>query len=80
VDEHRHRWSVVDFYVEQDRPMMRQACACGAMRAIRAWDRSWQPPNTGDEATAHHAVPDPGFGQGSRPQKQARTLPAHTHR
>ncbi|MEA2652196.1 MAG: hypothetical protein QOI85_1917 [Chloroflexota bacterium] len=43
MEEHRHKWSAVDFYVERDRPMMRQACACGAERAIRAWDRSWQP-------------------------------------
>ena len=43
MDEHRHQWSVVDFYVEEDRPMMRQACACGAARAIRAWDRFWDP-------------------------------------
>lgn len=43
MDEHRHRWSVVDFYVEDDRPMMRQTCSCGAERAIRAWDRSWEP-------------------------------------
>jgi hypothetical protein len=40
---HRHRWAVVDFFVEDERPMMRQACACGATRAIRAWDRSWDP-------------------------------------
>jgi len=43
MDEHRHQWSVVDFYVEHDRPMMRQACACGATREIRALDRSWDP-------------------------------------
>jgi hypothetical protein len=43
VDEHRHQWSVVDFYVERDRPMMRQACACGVERSIHAWDRFWDP-------------------------------------
>ena len=43
VNEHRHRWSVVDFFVEHDRPMMRQQCDCGARRAIRAWDRTWDP-------------------------------------
>jgi hypothetical protein len=43
VDEHRHRWSVVDFYVDQDRPMMHQACSCGAVRGIRAWDHFWDP-------------------------------------
>jgi hypothetical protein len=40
---HRHRWAVVDFFVEDDRPMMRQACACGVTRAIHAWDRTWDP-------------------------------------
>ena len=43
MDEHRHQWSVVDFYLDADRPMMQQACACGAERAIRAWDRFWEP-------------------------------------
>jgi len=42
---HRHRWSVVDFLVQDNRPMMRQACACGAERAIPAWDRTWEPPS-----------------------------------
>jgi len=56
VDEHRHQWSVVDFYVAQDRPMMRQACACGAEREIRAWDRVWDPNDkAGHERT--HALP-----------------------
>jgi hypothetical protein len=44
--EHRHRWAVIDFFVEDDRPMMRQACRCGASRSIRAWDRTWEPPST----------------------------------
>jgi len=35
MDEHRHQWSAVDFCVEHDRPMMRQACACGGVRADR---------------------------------------------
>jgi hypothetical protein len=48
MEEHRHQWSVVDFYVERDRPMIRQACACGAIRAIRAWDRPWSPTVTTD--------------------------------
>jgi hypothetical protein len=44
MDTHRHAWSVVDFFVEDDRPMMRQRCPCGAERAVPAWDRSWTPP------------------------------------
>jgi hypothetical protein len=43
VDAHRHHWLVVDFFVADDRPMLRQACACGAKRSIPAWDRSWTP-------------------------------------
>jgi hypothetical protein len=43
MDAHRHRWSVVDFFVDKDRPMVRQTCACGATRAIRAFDRTWTP-------------------------------------
>jgi hypothetical protein len=45
---HRHRWAVIDFFVDQDRPMMRQSCACGGRRAIPAWDRSWDPDATID--------------------------------
>lgn len=41
---HRHGWSVVDFGVVDDRPIMRQQCACGAERVVPAWDRSWTPP------------------------------------
>jgi hypothetical protein len=40
---HRHRWAVTDFFVVEDRPMMRQSCACGERRAIPAWDRRWDP-------------------------------------
>jgi hypothetical protein len=43
MDAHRHRWSVVDFFAEKDRPMVRQTCACSATRAIRAFDRTWAP-------------------------------------
>jgi hypothetical protein len=42
--EHRHAWSVVDFLVIGDRPMMRQRCSCGTERDIPAWDRHWEPP------------------------------------
>jgi hypothetical protein len=44
--EHRHRWTVIDFVWADDRPLMRQACACGAARTVPAWDRSWQPDAT----------------------------------
>jgi hypothetical protein len=54
ADAHRHRWSVVDFFVDHDRPMLRQSCACGATRAIPAWDRSWSP-DTGPAVRAPHA-------------------------
>jgi hypothetical protein len=37
----------VDFFVHDDRPMMRQRCACGAERDIPAWDRHWEPPDAG---------------------------------
>jgi len=50
VEEHRHEWSADDFYVENDRPMMRQSCACGATRGIKAWDRSWDPDATPPKA------------------------------
>ena len=43
MQEHAHRWSVVDFGLVDDRPMMRQHCDCGAERTIPAWDRTWQP-------------------------------------
>jgi hypothetical protein len=56
ASEHRHQWSVVDFYVEDDRPMMRQSCACGATRSIRAWDRTWDPttPRAAGEKVVMH--------------------------
>lgn len=41
---HRHQWTGADFYVADGRPMMRQACACGATREIRAFDVTWNPP------------------------------------
>ena len=41
---HRHAWSIVDFGVADGRPIVRQACACGATRTVPAWDRSWTPP------------------------------------
>jgi len=44
MDAHRHAWSVVGFFVHDDRPKMRQRCACGQERSVPAWDRSWTPP------------------------------------
>jgi predicted DsbA family dithiol-disulfide isomerase len=41
---HRHQWSVAAFRLVEDRPTMLQRCACGAERAMPAWDRSWTPP------------------------------------
>jgi hypothetical protein len=41
--EHRHQWSGVEFFLEEDRPRFRMRCACGAERVIRAWERYWDP-------------------------------------
>jgi hypothetical protein len=36
---------------------MRQTCACGELRAIPAWDRSWDPGDATDaESTPTHAA------------------------
>jgi predicted DsbA family dithiol-disulfide isomerase len=43
MEQHSHRWAVIDFGLADDRPVMRQRCACGAERTIPAWDRTWQP-------------------------------------
>jgi hypothetical protein len=43
-EPHRHAWTVVDFLVVADRPMMTQRCGCEATRTIPAWDRTWTPP------------------------------------
>ena len=40
---HRHTWTGVDFFVADDRPMMRQTCGCGAFRDVRAFDVTWDP-------------------------------------
>jgi hypothetical protein len=53
AEAHRHRWSVIDFFVERDRPMLRQSCACGATRAIPAWDRSWSPDPAPEASTGN---------------------------
>jgi hypothetical protein len=51
---HRHRWSVVDFFLRDDRPMMRQRCTCGAERSIAAFDRSWEPPVDAEDSVRRH--------------------------
>jgi predicted DsbA family dithiol-disulfide isomerase len=43
MEQHSHRWAVIDFGLADDRPVMRQRCPCGAERTIPAWDRTWQP-------------------------------------
>jgi hypothetical protein len=43
---HRHAWTGVDFFVADDRPMMRQNCDCGAIHDVRAFDVTWEPPGT----------------------------------
>jgi hypothetical protein len=46
---HRHQWTGADFHVADGRPMMRQACACGATREVRAFDVTWNPPSRDGE-------------------------------
>ena len=41
--DHRHRWTGVDFFVADERPMLRQMCACGASRDVQAFDVTWEP-------------------------------------
>jgi hypothetical protein len=66
VTVHRHRWSGVDFFVAADRPMMRQACACGATRDVRAFDRTWSP--QGDQSESGEPAESPRRAEGSRAQ------------
>jgi hypothetical protein len=50
---HDHRWSGVEFFLEDDHPWFRMRCACGAERAIRAWERYSDPdPDVATEAPA----------------------------
>lgn len=42
--EHAHRWAYGDVRLVDNRPMLIQRCACGAERRIRAFERSWEPP------------------------------------
>jgi hypothetical protein len=41
---HRHQWTGADFFLANGHPMMRQACACGTTREVRAFDVTWNPP------------------------------------
>jgi hypothetical protein len=60
---HRHTWTGVDFFVADDRPMMRQTCGCGAIRDVRAFDVTWKPPGT----TIGSAMATDRGMQGTRP-------------
>ena len=69
LETHHHGWAVVDFFVEADRPMMRQACVCGTTREIRAFDVTWNPPiNEGD---AQPASPEEDGGRGTTMSRPA---------
>jgi hypothetical protein len=57
VSEHRHRWVGVDFYLDADRPMMLQTCACGAERRLRAFNRSWTPDQADEQPTPTGGIP-----------------------
>jgi hypothetical protein len=62
---HRHRWIGLDFFVADDRPMMRQSCPCGASRTIQAWDVTWAPagttiaPSSSRNSAMHEAADSP---------------------
>jgi hypothetical protein len=45
---HYHAWRGVEFFFRDDHPWYRMACACGALREIRAWERYWQPGSAGE--------------------------------
>jgi len=60
VDVHRHAWSSLDFFVADDRPMIRQHCGCGSERAVPAWDRSWTP--AGEAAERPNGIVGPAIG------------------
>ena len=66
---HVHAWVGVAFSMEGDRPLFRQACACGADRAIRAWERYWDP---AEGPTTDSAVTGIPSGQLRRPSGPAR--------
>ncbi len=58
--DHRHAWAVTDLFHDGDRPMVAQACGCGATRTIRAFERYWRPDDadaTGDGAAPGQLAP-----------------------
>jgi predicted DsbA family dithiol-disulfide isomerase len=58
MQQHTHHWSVVDFGLIDERPIMRQRCDdCGAARTIPAWDRTWQPRPTWQLAQVESGSP-----------------------
>jgi hypothetical protein len=54
-ETHVHRWSTDAFALEDERPLARQSCACGAARTIRAWERYWTPGEV--RRTTHPSTP-----------------------
>ena len=41
-----HAWATVDFGITDGRPTVRQRCTCGSERQVRAFDRTWDPPES----------------------------------
>lgn len=60
---HRHSWTGVDFYLYDGRPMLRQTCACGAERQLRAFERYWDGGGT-PSSTRSPIEPPSGSGLG----------------
>jgi hypothetical protein len=60
---HEHAWGWLDLALEGERPFVRQRCACGAVRSIRAWERYWDPgaPGPGGDGSSGE-----GAGPGAR--------------
>lgn len=40
---HVHAWQGYVFGFDGEHPVAEQSCACGATRAIRAWEATWEP-------------------------------------
>jgi hypothetical protein len=57
MTDHRHRWIGVDFYLDGERPMLRQTCTCGAERRLRAFSRYWEPDEAVLEAKPERRSP-----------------------
>jgi hypothetical protein len=49
AEPHEHRWSGVEFFLQDDHPWFRMRCTCGAERTIRAWERYSDPDPVTDE-------------------------------